>query len=109
MPEGRANTGSTSTTAPSTDPFSRCAIPALTRICAQFAEILGAPADHAASATDAACSIASASPICAATDCAKTACLVRGNDQAERFTSTEVVYGVTGTEVTGLPEYGVSP
>jgi hypothetical protein len=25
------------------------------------------------------------------------------------FTSTEVVYGVTGTEVTGLPEYGVSP
>ena len=26
-----------------------------------------------------------------------------------RFTSTEVVYGVTGTEVTELPEYGVSP
>ena len=26
-----------------------------------------------------------------------------------RFTSTEVVYGVTGTDVTGLPEYGVSP
>jgi hypothetical protein len=25
------------------------------------------------------------------------------------FTSTEVVYGVTGTEVTELPEYGVSP
>jgi hypothetical protein len=25
------------------------------------------------------------------------------------FTSTEVVYGVTGTEVTRLPEYGVSP
>ena len=25
------------------------------------------------------------------------------------FTSTEVVYGVTGTGVTGLPEYGVSP
>jgi hypothetical protein len=27
----------------------------------------------------------------------------------ERFTSTEVVYGVTGTDVTVLPEYGVSP
>ena len=27
----------------------------------------------------------------------------------ELFTSTEVVYGVTGTEVTELPEYGVSP
>src|SRR5580693_1827253 len=26
-----------------------------------------------------------------------------------RFTSTEVVYGVTGTDVSGLPEYGVSP
>jgi hypothetical protein len=25
------------------------------------------------------------------------------------FTSTEVVYGLTGTEVTELPEYGVSP
>jgi len=25
------------------------------------------------------------------------------------FTSTEVVYGVTGTDVTELPEYGVSP
>ena len=25
------------------------------------------------------------------------------------FTSTEVVYGVTGTDVTKLPEYGVSP
>jgi hypothetical protein len=25
------------------------------------------------------------------------------------FTSTEVVYGVTGTDVSGLPEYGVSP
>ena len=33
-------------------------------------------------------------------------------DQAGRargFTSTEVVYGVTGTGVTELPEYGVSP
>ena len=28
---------------------------------------------------------------------------------APTFTSTEVVYGVTGTEVTELPEYGVSP
>jgi len=27
----------------------------------------------------------------------------------QRFTSTEVVYGVTGTDVTVLPEYGVSP
>jgi hypothetical protein len=27
----------------------------------------------------------------------------------QKFTSTEVVYGVTGTEVTELPEYGVSP
>jgi hypothetical protein len=27
----------------------------------------------------------------------------------EWFTSTEVVYGVTGTDVTVLPEYGVSP
>jgi hypothetical protein len=27
----------------------------------------------------------------------------------EVFTSTEVVYGVTGTDVTVLPEYGVSP
>jgi hypothetical protein len=26
-----------------------------------------------------------------------------------RFTSTEVVYGVTSTDVTELPEYGVSP
>ena len=26
-----------------------------------------------------------------------------------QFTSTEVVYGVTGTGVTELPEYGVSP
>jgi len=26
-----------------------------------------------------------------------------------KFTSTEVVYGLTGTEVTELPEYGVSP
>jgi len=26
-----------------------------------------------------------------------------------RFTSTEVVYGVTGTDVTVLPEYGVLP
>jgi len=26
-----------------------------------------------------------------------------------RFTSTEVVYGVTDPDVTGLPEYGVSP
>ena len=26
-----------------------------------------------------------------------------------RFTSTEVVYGVTGSGVTELPEYGVSP
>lgn len=25
------------------------------------------------------------------------------------FTSTEVVYGVTGTDVSVLPEYGVSP
>jgi hypothetical protein len=25
------------------------------------------------------------------------------------FTSTEVVYGVTGTDVIVLPEYGVSP
>jgi hypothetical protein len=29
--------------------------------------------------------------------------------RARRFTSTEVVYGLTGTEVTELPEYGVSP
>ena len=29
--------------------------------------------------------------------------------RAAPFTSTEVVYGVTGTEVTVLPEYGVSP
>jgi hypothetical protein len=29
--------------------------------------------------------------------------------RANGFTSTEVVYGVTGTEVTELPEYGVSP
>jgi hypothetical protein len=29
--------------------------------------------------------------------------------QAPWFTSTEVVYGVTGTGVTELPEYGVSP
>ena len=28
---------------------------------------------------------------------------------ARTFTSTEVVYGVTGTDVTRLPEYGVSP
>ena len=30
-------------------------------------------------------------------------------DLARMFTSTEVVYGVTGTDVTVLPEYGVSP
>ena len=29
--------------------------------------------------------------------------------QESEFTSTEVVYGVTGTDVTELPEYGVSP
>jgi type I restriction enzyme M protein len=34
--------------------------------------------------------------------------LLMANLVAE-FTSTEVVYGVTGTEVTELPEYGVSP
>jgi len=28
---------------------------------------------------------------------------------ARLFTSTEVVYGVTGADVTELPEYGVSP
>ena len=33
---------------------------------------------------------------------------VKGKTKKE-FTSTEVVYGVTGTEVTELPEYGVSP
>jgi hypothetical protein len=27
----------------------------------------------------------------------------------ERFTSTEVVYGVADPDVTALPEYGVSP
>src|SRR5580704_17833334 len=83
MPGGRASTGSTSATAPSSDPFSRCAIPAPTRIWAQFAETFGAPADQAASAAAAACNIAPASPSCVATDCAKTACRVRGNDQAE--------------------------
>ena len=30
-------------------------------------------------------------------------------DHPISFTSTEVVYGVTGTDVTVLPEYGVSP
>jgi hypothetical protein len=34
--------------------------------------------------------------------------LVRAATRTE-FTSTEVVYGVTGTDVTVLPEYGVSP
>jgi hypothetical protein len=29
--------------------------------------------------------------------------------EAYWFTSTEVVYGVTGTDVTVLPEFGVSP
>ena len=29
--------------------------------------------------------------------------------RAASFTSTEVVYGVTGTSVTELPEYGVLP
>ena len=83
MLEGSTSTGSISAAAPSSDPFSRCAIPAPTRICAQFAGIFGVPADHAASATDAASSIAAASPICAATDCVKTACRVIGNDQAD--------------------------
>ena len=32
-----------------------------------------------------------------------------GNALRLAFTSTEVVYGVTGTDVTALPEYGVSP
>ena len=41
MLEGRASTGSTSATVPSSDPFSRCAIPAPTRICAQFAGTFG--------------------------------------------------------------------
>ena len=36
-------------------------------------------------------------------------CCLRGTRQDLPFTSTEVVYGVTGTEVTELPEYGVSP
>ena len=30
-------------------------------------------------------------------------------EQSVQFTSTEVVYGVTGTDVSELPEYGVSP
>jgi hypothetical protein len=34
--------------------------------------------------------------------------LVRAATRTE-FTSTEVVYGVTGTDVTELPECGVSP
>jgi len=33
----------------------------------------------------------------------------RTTDAPRPFTSTEVVYGVTGTDVTVLPEYGVSP
>ncbi len=33
----------------------------------------------------------------------------QGRSLRRRFTSTEVVYGVTGTDVTELPEYGVSP
>jgi hypothetical protein len=35
--------------------------------------------------------------------------VLRGRVRSARFTSTEVVYGVTGTEVTELPEYGVLP
>ena len=35
--------------------------------------------------------------------------VVLGQDLTDTFTSTEVVYGVTGTEVTVLPECGVSP
>ena len=36
-------------------------------------------------------------------------CGKRHAEQVGEFTSTEVVYGVTGTEVTVLPECGVSP
>ena len=36
-------------------------------------------------------------------------CRVCAGVSMVEFTSTEVVYGVTGTEVTELPEYGVSP
>ena len=36
-------------------------------------------------------------------------CRLRLQPREAAFTSTEVVYGVTGTEVTRLPEYGVSP
>jgi len=32
-----------------------------------------------------------------------------GLEISKAFTSTEVVYGVTGTDVSELPEYGVSP
>jgi hypothetical protein len=35
--------------------------------------------------------------------------LLFSEHRLRRFTSTEVVYGVTGTGVTELPEYGVSP
>jgi hypothetical protein len=38
-----------------------------------------------------------------------TARYVKLQTMAAGFTSTEVVYGVTGTDVTRLPEYGVSP
>ena len=42
-------------------------------------------------------------------DTARTGDHLPGAGIAPRFTSTEVVYGVTGTGVTELPEYGVSP
>ena len=38
-----------------------------------------------------------------------SAYVMSGRTTKGMFTSTEVVYGVTGTEVTELPEYGVSP
>jgi len=38
-----------------------------------------------------------------------TLAMARRYERERWFTSTEVVYGVTGTEVTRLPEYGVSP
>ena len=37
--------------------------------------------------------------------CCQTCC----QDGGQPFTSTEVVYGVTGTDVSVLPVYGVSP
>lgn len=80
---GIENTGTTCSSAASSDPITRCATPAPTRICAQFAITFGSPASRAASAVAAARSARSGLPVLVATDSAKIACRPVENDYAD--------------------------